>query len=289
MTSKVTAGTIVAASVALCCILFIAAAMGQLEDSKGFRIKYAEEGLGGQVKQPNLPAIRTLTRILAVFAITGVIAALVIKRYRRTMVLALLAILALVIILGMIKEDPALKGTSIGPRGSELAERKPPEDTRKLVDIEASLVKEIPAAVAFAGTFLLLGALAFIAYKTVSARKAAKKPLDAAARLASYAERTLDSLDRGTISYPDAVTECFAAMQRLASETLGVSRPLSATPREFSILLTRYQIPFAASSTLAELYEEVRYGEKVPDASNVARARASLKAIADACKAGSPH
>jgi hypothetical protein len=77
---------------------------------------------------------------------------------------------------------------------------------------------------------------------------------------------------------------CYYEMSRVLRQQRGIRRDQAMTPREFAIFLEEAGLPVEAVGRLTRLFEQVRYGAKVPDRREEAQALASLEAVVAFCR-----
>jgi hypothetical protein len=102
-------------------------------------------------------------------------------------------------------------------------------------------------------------------------------------RLADQAQAALDSVQVGG-DLKNAVLRCYFEMSRILSEQRSLRRDRSMTPHEFEVLLVSKGMPGESVQLLTRLFEEVRYGTKVPGQREEWMAVTSLTAIVEACR-----
>ncbi len=102
-------------------------------------------------------------------------------------------------------------------------------------------------------------------------------------RLADQAQAALDTVQAGG-DLKNAVLRCYFEMSRILSEQRSLKRDRSMTPHEFELLLVSNGMPGESVQLLTRLFEEVRYGAKVPGQREEWMAVTSLTAIVEACK-----
>jgi hypothetical protein len=107
-----------------------------------------------------------------------------------------------------------------------------------------------------------------------------RKPLY---RLVKRAERALVDIQRGA-DLRNTVIRCYYEMTQVLTEQKGIRRGLVTTPSEFVTLLVEKGLPNEPVRQLTQLFEEVRYGAKVPGEDEERRAVNSLTAIVEACQ-----
>jgi hypothetical protein len=102
--------------------------------------------------------------------------------------------------------------------------------------------------------------------------------------IAGIARASLAELAEGR-HWNDVVIQVYARMNEAVWLDRGLHRESSATPREFAARLSRIGLPTSSVDELTRLFETVRYGGSVSDASVGQRATACLESILIACKA----
>jgi len=101
-------------------------------------------------------------------------------------------------------------------------------------------------------------------------------------RLADQAQAALDTVQAGG-DLKNAVLRCYFEMSRILVEQRSLKRDRSMTPHEFELLLVSNGMPGESVQMLTRLFEEVRYGTKVPGQREEWMAVTSLTAIVEAC------
>ena len=107
-----------------------------------------------------------------------------------------------------------------------------------------------------------------------------KSPLK---QLAQEAQDALDALLTGA-DLKNVVMRCYFEMARVLNEQRGIKRQRDMTPREFRSRLEEAGLPGEPIRQLTRLFEEVRYGTKVPSEGEEHQAIACLTAIVEACR-----
>jgi len=102
-------------------------------------------------------------------------------------------------------------------------------------------------------------------------------------RLADEAQAALDTVQAGG-DLKNAVLRCYFEMSRALVDQRNLKRDRSMTPHEFELLLLSKGMPGESVQLLTRLFEEVRYGTKVPGQREEWMAVSSLTAIIEACK-----
>jgi hypothetical protein len=102
-------------------------------------------------------------------------------------------------------------------------------------------------------------------------------------RLADQAQAALDTVQAGG-NLKNAVLRCYYEMSRSLSEQRNLKRDRSMTPHEFETMLVSNGMPGESVQLLTRLFEEVRYGTKVPGQREEWMAMTSLTAIIEACR-----
>ena len=101
--------------------------------------------------------------------------------------------------------------------------------------------------------------------------------------LARQAQDALDALLTGA-DLKDTVMRCYFEMVHVLNEQRGIKRQRDMTPREFERRLAEVGLPRQPVQRLTRLFEEVRYGTKVPSKREEDQAIACLTAIVEACR-----
>ena len=132
------------------------------------------------------------------------------------------------------------------------------------------------------GLAALIAVAAFLIYRTYRQRKIHTQigPLD---RLAREAQGAVNALAAGE-DIRDVVLRSYYQMSRVLDEERGIRREVAMTPHEFLQTLTSKGIPNEPARELTLLFEEVRYGTRVPNKDQQQQAISSLTAIVEACK-----
>jgi hypothetical protein len=100
--------------------------------------------------------------------------------------------------------------------------------------------------------------------------------------IADIARDTLEDIAGGR-DFGDTVTLCYVRMNDAVSSGHGIRRQEGMTPSEFANRLESVGLPGDAVRCLTRLFEEVRYGAKVPGQEESREATVCLNAILAAC------
>ncbi len=103
------------------------------------------------------------------------------------------------------------------------------------------------------------------------------------AQVGLEAQAALDALQAGA-DLKDTVLRCYFEMGRVLREQRGISREESMTPREFERYLGEAGLHDDQVARLTYLFEDVRYGAKVPGEREEQEAVDCLTAIVKACQ-----
>ncbi len=125
---------------------------------------------------------------------------------------------------------------------------------------------------------LLLTALVGLALWLFFRRKASEPPLK---RIAEEAQVALEAIRAGG-DLKNIILRCYAEMSRVLHEQRNIQRPQYMTPHEFEAALEGRGLPPEPVRTLTRLFEEVRYGTKLPGEWEERQALDSLAAIVTA-------
>ena len=107
--------------------------------------------------------------------------------------------------------------------------------------------------------------------------------VDPLQHLAQDALDAVEDLQAGT-NLRDIVMRSYYKMACVAIEMRGIRRPSDMTPHEFEQLLKDAGLPNEPLRQLTRLFEDVRYGAKVPSEKDERQAVRCLTAIAEACR-----
>jgi hypothetical protein len=102
-------------------------------------------------------------------------------------------------------------------------------------------------------------------------------------RLADQSQFALDSVQAGG-DLKNAVLRCYFEMSCILVEQRSLKRDRSMTPHEFEVVLVSKGMPAESVQLLTRLFEEVRYGMKVPGQREEWMAVTSLTAIVEVCR-----
>ena len=106
---------------------------------------------------------------------------------------------------------------------------------------------------------------------------------DTRQNLAREAREALEELQGGA-DLADIVMRCYYQMACVANEMRGIRRRRDMTPQEFEQLLKGAGLPKKPLRQLTRLFEEIRYGTKVPGEREERHAVRCLTAIVEACR-----
>lgn len=262
-------------------ILILAAAMSGLDSGAGYRV-----GSSAATGQTALLAARghgLLLRLLAILALVSLIVALVNKRSRRWVLLVLLGTVGMALILTLIAPDQAAGTSLMQAQGEMQFDMMSHVDDRPIVDLETAVNRQIPPVLVYIASVAVISLLFAVVLHLLARRRSAPDRDPGLLHLANQAGQALAALDAGNLTWPDAISECYAAMQCLAASASGISRPLAMTPREYAVTVVRMGIPEDAAMTITMLYEAVHYGERPPSDQAVQTARTALASLAAVC------
>jgi hypothetical protein len=102
-------------------------------------------------------------------------------------------------------------------------------------------------------------------------------------RLAQEAEEAIEAIQGGA-DLRDTVLRCYYEMSQSLRQQRGIQRRQAMTPREFATYLEAVGLPGWSVRQLTRLFEDVRYGAKVPDLEEEQQALACLGAIVEYCR-----
>jgi len=140
-----------------------------------------------------------------------------------------------------------------------------------------------PAVIIVASVVLALIIAILVAFIILRARRENLRQTTPLLRLADQAQAALDIVQAGG-DLKNAVLRCYFEMTRSLSEQRGLKRDGSMTPHEFEALLVSNGMPSESVQLLTRLFEEVRYGTKVPGQREENMAVTSLTTIIEACR-----
>ena len=228
----------------------------------------------------------TLLRIIYIIAIVllPVIVALLIfsktarKQFLRSLI-AVLPLLALLFLFQQLSQQNKGNTNTIQP-GSLNASQNLANAGNQVTVTGGSLPEWLVYAVTI-GVAVILSALVIgIVWYVV--RRNQKHP-DSVDLIAKEAQQALDALKSGG-NLKNVVIRCYYQMNEILTQERGIRRDEAMTPREFEAQLQKTGMPGSAVRELTRLFEEVRYGTRVPGLEDEVAAVASLTAIVDACK-----
>ena len=104
--------------------------------------------------------------------------------------------------------------------------------------------------------------------------------------LVREAEEAIEALKEGA-DYEDTILRCYFEMSRVLNEEQGLVREEAMTPREFERTLGGAGVPGEPVRRLTRLFEDVRYGDKLPGTGKEDEAITCLTFIVEACRGGS--
>jgi hypothetical protein len=135
------------------------------------------------------------------------------------------------------------------------------------------------------GTAIFVGGVVAAALVTVAwvAWRQTRPPEGSLVRISQEAQEALAALQAGA-DLKDIVLRCYSDMSQVLREQRGISRDKSMTPREFAQYLGEAGLHNDQIARLTYLFENVRYGAKVPGKPEEQEAVACLSAIVKACQ-----
>ncbi len=271
-------------------VFLVAVGVESITFSPGFRVLVDEaqtEPVEGGTR--DLEAVgegyRLIVRIFVFLAGAIVVVAMFVKPLRRSLIKSAILIGVMLIVLSLI--NPRYPDQEPEPEETESAANDLPPigaEARPEVDPDEVITDEISPAVTFFVSLLVVGLAGSMVVALVRAARRRRPRPGVRELIADEAERTLSALESPSISYPDAITECYAMMQRIVRESHGVARRPAMTPREFIDSVSSVGVPRDSVETLTELFEAVRYGERTPTGFAVTRARSALNTIVAECR-----
>jgi hypothetical protein len=134
--------------------------------------------------------------------------------------------------------------------------------------------------VASVGLALLVAAALVGSAWLIWRRRRRVTPLE---RLAREAEEAIEAIQGGA-DLRDTVLRCYYEMSRVLWQERGIRRRRAMTPREFADHLEEIGLPGRGIRQLTRLFEDVRYGAKVPGPEEQQQALACLGAVVEFCR-----
>jgi hypothetical protein len=279
-----------AAAVAVIIAIFLLAlGVDSLEFGSGFRVSGGESGSasGGAPAMDREAAAgyRLVVRILVFAAAAVIVVSLFVKPLRRQLMKSAVVIALALVVLSLINPtypDQEEEPEDEGRPGLELGFGD--AGSGPVVDPDEVITNEVSPLITFTVSVLLIGLGGLVIVALLRVRRSRRGRGDLGDLIADEAERTVRTLETKGVSYPDAITECYATMEKVVRDALSLSRRPAMTPREFVSTVVAAGAPRDELMTLTELFEEVKYGDRPPDPSRAARARDALRSIASACR-----
>ena len=270
-------------------LIVLALGVESLRFGTGYRIRTPEgrleaPGAGELDVEGAVAGHRIIVRVLVFATAALIVISLFFKTYRRQLLRSAILVGIALIALSFINPTPPEHearteqegGAALGPPGAGGGPAVDPQDV---------ITDEVSPAVTYVVSVMVVALGAFLIVMILRIRRRRRGSGDLRDLLADQAERALESLDPASPrSYPDAITECYARMQDAVREAHGVSRHAAMTPREFLSAVVSAGVPLEAMQVLTQLFEEVKYGNRPPDASAVQRARSALQSVASTCR-----
>lgn len=270
-------------------LFVLALGVDSLRFGQGYRI-------GGERAEPEAPetfdldvaeavaGYHIIVRVLVLLAAALIVVSLFVRSLRRQLLRS--AILIGVALLALSFFRPTL------PEREEETEQEaggspgaPGAPGGPVVDPHDVISNEVSPLVTYLVSVVVVALVPLVIITMLRIRRRRRHVDDVRGLLADQAEQTLESLGSSRPhTYPDAITECYAQMQRIVRESRGVSRRAAMTAREFISIVVSAGVPGDAVLTLTELYEEVKYGDQLGDSNRVERAKNALRTIAASCR-----
>jgi hypothetical protein len=274
---------LVLSGVAVAAMILLSAGLAGLEFSPGKplpRSKTAESvsevvGLppGNRVFEILMMALFFLAQLLLPFAIIYLIVS---PEARRQVLRKMGNLLWLVALYLFLRAQPFIlnRGTEAEPpEASSLREAVP--DVEFVADSPPWLVLVTTLGLAVLAAGMLVGFVWFI-----WRRRRSESPLE---QLAQEAQEALHALQAGA-DLRNTVLRCYLEMSRVLREQRGIARAEGMTTREFERHLEEAGLADEHVRRLTRLFEEVRYGARVPGQQQERQAIACLTAIVEACQ-----
>ena len=269
---------------AVLAMILLSASLSELEFLPGqpFSLgrRPAQVGLGGGVVEGDalgalLRALVILTAVLTPFAIIYLIVS---PKARRRLLAQLvpLALLFLFFYYQWTRIEPELPGAESEPASGLPPITLPPSSLESVPDPPQWLTVVTSLGLAVLIAAFLVGALWLV-------WRGRRRPASSLKQLAREAQEALDALLAGA-DLRNTIMRCYFEMARVLSEQRGIRRQKDMTPREFERRLEKAGLPGEPVQRLTRLFEQVRYGTKVPNEREEGQAIACLTAIIEACR-----
>jgi hypothetical protein len=268
---------------AVVAMILLSASLSELEFLPGqpFSLgrRPAQVGLGGAVGEGDvlvalLRALVILTAVLTPFAIIYLIVSPKARKRLLTQLVPIFLLLFFFYRWTSVKRD--LPGEESQPVSGLPPITLPPSSLESVPDPPQwlTLVTSLGLAVLIAA--FLVGALWLV-------WRGRRRPASSLKQLAQEAQEALDALLAGA-DLRNTIMRCYFEMARVLSEQRGIRRQKDMTPREFERRLEKAGLPGEPVQRLTRLFEQVRYGTKVPNEREEGQAIACLTAIIEACR-----
>jgi hypothetical protein len=273
---------LILSGVAVVAVVLLSAGLSELELLPGqpFSLEGTEIEAQGFGPSPAVEAILTLGRVLFVLAWlllpVSIIYLIKSAEFRKRVLKSLLSMLLFLAIVYLF-----MRARSGLDRGQEIqfpGMSSPPEPLSQAPTAEfvADPSQWLVLVASLALAVLLVASLVGVAWFFWRRRRRPESPLG---RLARDALQALE----GGADLKNTVIRCYFQMARVLDEQRGIRRQQSMTPREFERRLEEEGLPGEPVRQLTRLFEEVRYGTRVPGEREERQAIASLRAIVEAC------
>jgi hypothetical protein len=239
----------------------------------------AQVGLGGAVGEGDalVALFRVLVILTAVLTPFAIIYLIVSPKARKRLLAQLVPLFLLLFFLYQrTRVESDLPGEE-----SQLARGLPP------ITLPPSSLESVPDPPQWLTLVTSLGLAVLIAALLVGALwlvwRGRRRPASSLKQLAQEAQEALDALLAGA-DLRNTIMRCYFEMARVLSEQRGIRRQKDMTPREFERRLEKAGLPGEPVQRLTRLFEQVRYGTKVPNEREEGQAIACLTAIVEACR-----
>lgn len=274
-------------SIAMVAMMVLSAGLARLELSPGqlYRLGSQLPSASDELELPPLGQVpmtlfRALLILVALLTPVSIIYILISPRARKQMLRTMAFLISLLLLIQLIRERLRSLNGEAGLLSSEGQLSLDMLATLPTAEFVAAPPAWLVLVTSLMLALLLALAMAGVIWYVWLRRPRAVHPL---AQLAQEAQDALEALQAGG-DLKDIVMRCYFEMNRVLREQRGITRPEAMTPREFEQQLEQAGLPGEHVRQLTRLFENVRYGAKVPGEREERQAITCLTAIVEHCR-----
>jgi hypothetical protein len=245
-----------------------------------------ERGLGVDPKGgENLIALfRALLLCMIIFLPVALFYMLFTKRGRKDLIILLVNGLIIFLMVSSLSRIIPQNFDTPTPTPAPESVQEPPLDMSLLEeDTGEAFVANPPEWAIWVGSLVLalfFALLVIVAYLRFFRRRQGSNMLQ---ELAEEAQQAIDDIQAGG-DLRQIIINCYRDMMKVVKKTRGIIRDEAMTPEEFGALLEKRGLPSGPLQRLTRLFEEVRYGNRLPTHHEEQLAILCLQELVAACQ-----